>query len=524
MNKKIKAALSVLLVVLTLFCMSMPMFSAAAAYENDLPIIYLYGRGRTLYDKNGKKIHPFSEDPEDQLMAEFDRLLAAFSSGVLMKNWDIYCNELIDVVNEIYKDVKLDNNGEASNGSYAKANPAPKEKKSDYKLKDYVFNYDFRLDPWTIAADLRAYIDDVLEATGKSKVQLVSRSLGTNFAAAYLARYTKEAKKKIDTCILYVPTVKGSIIVSSAFSGEFKFDSELINYYVSNYMNGNDDTSELIRAVVNVTYRMSLLDMGTGAVESVFDQIADTVVPEIIRNSYGSWPSYWSMVDEERFEKAKLLVFSGVEEEYAGIIDKIDRMHNKVTCNFEQTLVSLKNSGVKINVIAKYNTPVPPLFESSSIQADGLAELPSLSFGGTAADIGKTLSKSYLDEVKLSGCIDYVSDDLVIDASTGLFPDYTWYIKDSVHGDFPTCIDNLLYEILHSKNQYTISSNSKYPQFLQYNSDKKTITPVEAAQPGDGGDSSDSGGGLSGITNLLSVFTNLFSKIVGIIKSLLGIN
>lgn len=519
MNKKFKAAISVLLVALTLLCVSAPMLSSAA-YENDLPIIYIYGRGRTIYDKNGKQILPFKNNPEDQIMEEFDRLLAAFSSGVLMKDWDIYCNELLAVVNEIYKDVKLDNNGEASNGSYAKDNAAPKVKKSDYKLKDYVFNYDFRLDPWTVAAQLKTFIDDVLAATGKSKVQLISRSLGTNFAAAYLTRYAKEAKKKVDTCILYVPTIKGSIIVSSAFSGEFKFDSDLISNYVNNYM-VDSEASEMLKAVVNVTYRLSLLDVGTGAVESVFDQISDAVVPEIIRNSYGSWPSYWSMVDEEHFEKAKALVFSGVEDEYAGMIDKIDRMHNKVTCTFDQTLVGLKNSGMKVNIIAKYNIPIPPLFEHSSIQADGLAELPSLSFGATAADMGKTLSKSYLEEVKLSGCIDYVSDDLVIDASTGLFPDYTWFIKDSEHGDFPTCIDNLIYEIFHSKKQYTIHSNSKYPQFMKYNTNN-TLTPVEAAKPGDSPDNS-GGGGLSGITNLLSIFTNLFNRIINIIKSLLGI-
>jgi len=521
MNKKIKAVLSVLLVALTLFSVSVPVFSATAAYENDLPIIYIYGRGRTIYNKSGKQILPFKDDPEEQIMAEFDRLLAAFTSGVLMKDWDIYCNELIDVVNGIYKNVKLDNNGEASNGSYAKANPAPKVKESDYKLKDYVFNYDFRLDPWIVAAQIRDYIDDVLDATGKSKVQLVSRSLGTNFVAAYLARYEKEAKKKIDTCVLYVPTIKGSTIISSAFSGEFKFDSDLIRNYVNNYM-VDSESSELLKAVVNVTYRLSLLDVGTGAIESVFDQIADTVVPEILRNSYGSWPSYWSMVDDEHFDKAKMLVFSGVEEEYAGMIDKIDRMHSKVSVGFEQTLISLKNSGVKVNIIAKYNIPVPPLFEHSSIQADGLAELPSLSFGGTAADIGKTLPKSYLDEVQLSGCIDYVSSDLVIDASTGLFPDYTWYIKDSEHGDFPTCIDNLIYEILHSKKQYTIHSNSKYPQFMKYNSSNK-LTPVEAAKPGDGGDSSGGGGGLSGLTSIFSVITGLFNRIIQIIKSLLGI-
>lgn len=520
MNKKIKAILSLLLVMLTFLTVSVPAFSAVAAYENDLPIVYLHGRGQPIYDKKGNQIMPFSEEPEDQIMKEFDRLVTAFASGVLMKDWDIYCNELITVISDIYKDVKLDNNGEASDGSKPKKNSTPKAKTSNFKLTDYVFRYDCRLDPWSVAPELRSYINNVLEATGKNKVQLVSRCLGSNYVSAYLTRYSKEAKNKLDTCIMYVPTVKGTTVVSSSFSGEFKFDSELISNYVNNYM-VDSDISEMLKAVVNVTYKLSLLDVGTGAVESVFEQIADTVVPEILRNSYASWPAYWSMVDDEHFEKAKTLVFSGVEDEYAGLIDKIDKMHYDVSNNIESTLVNLKNSGVKVAVIAKYNKALPPLFEHSTVQADGLAELSSLSFGATAADMGKTLSKSYLDEVQLSGCIDYVSDDLVIDASTGLFPEYTWYIKDSSHGDFPACIDKLMYEILHTKKQLTIHDNSKYPQFLQYNSDD-TLTPVKAAKPGDGGSSSD-GGGLSSITNIFSVITNLFNRIIQIIKSLLGI-
>ncbi|MEE1321427.1 MAG: hypothetical protein UHM85_07850 [Acutalibacteraceae bacterium] len=520
MNKKIKAILSLLLVMLTFLTVSVPAFSAAAAYENDLPIVYLRGRGQYIYDKNGKRIAPFGFEPEDKIMEQADRLLAAFSSSLLMKDWDIYCDELVSVVGSIYKEIALDNNGEASDGSYPAANSKPKVKTGDYKLNDYVFNYDDRLSPWETAPKLRAYINEVLAATGKNKVQLVSRCLGSNFASAYLVRYKKEAKSKIDTCVLYVPTVKGTLVASEAFSGEIKIDADAINNYVNEYM---DDTelSDLLKAVVSVTYSMSMLSLGTNAVTSVYDQIADRVVPELVLATYGTMPSYWSLVNEEHFQKARDLIFSGKEDEYAGLIDKIETNHNKVMNGIDNTLIELKNSGVKMMIIAKYNKALPPLFESSSIQADGLAELSSLSFGATAADMGKTLSKSYLDEVQLSGCIDYVSDDLVIDASTGLFPDYTWYIKDSLHSDFPTSIDKLIYSVLHSKKQITIHDETKYPQFLQYNSDD-TLTPVKAAKPGDGGSSSD-GGGLSGITNIFSVITNLFNRIIQIIKSLLGI-
>ncbi|MBQ8504184.1 MAG: hypothetical protein IJ491_07895 [Clostridia bacterium] len=516
MNRKLKAVLSALLVVLTLVTsVGLPLCASAATYENDLPIVYVQGRDRTIYNKNGKKIMPFSTDPEDLIMKESDRLLAAFSSSVLQKNWDIYCDELVAVVSEVYKDVTLDNNGEASDGSYVKANATPTAKTSNFGLNDYVFNYDSRLDPWTVAKELRTYINNVLKATGKSKVQLVSRCLGTNYAAAYLTRYKSEAKSKIDTCVLYVPSAKGTIMVSESFSGEFKFDPDLINTYVNEYMEDSEMT-ELLKAVVSVTYSMSILSLGTNAVESVYQQIADRVVPELILATYGTMPSYWSMVDDEHYDKAKSLVLSGKEEEYAGLIEKIDRYHNKVMINLDSTLLSLRNSGMKVAIIAKYNTALAPLFESSNVQADGLVELSSLSFGATAADMGKTLSKAYLDDVSLSGAIDYVSDDLIIDSSTCLFPDNTWFIKDSPHGAFKSSMNNLILTIVRQKKQMTVWDNEKYPQYLQYNSNN-TLTPISAATPGDGAESS------GGSTNILSTIINFFSKIINVIKSLLGI-
>lgn len=513
MNRKFKSIVSLLLVVLTLMTsFGFTICASAATYENDLPVVLLRGRDRTIYDANGKKIWPMSAEPEDLIMDESDRLLAAFSSSLVAGNWDAYCEELVEVVTEVYSDVVLDENGEASNGSYANAPETPKQKTSGYYLSDYVFNYDARLDPWEVADDLRDYINAVLKATGKKKVQLVSRCLGSNFACAYLTKYKSEAKSKIDTCILYAASAKGTMMISEAFSGQLRFDDELINTYVNEYMD-DGEISGLLRALVKVTYQMNALNLGTGAIESVYEQIAAQVVPELILATYGTMPSYWSMVDEDHYDLAKRLIFSGRESEYAGLIKKIDNYHNKVKVNLDSTLTSLNNSGVKMALIAKYNVALPPLFESSEIQADGMVELKSMSFGATAADMGKTLSKSYLDDVNLSGAINYVSDDLIIDSSTGLFPDYTWFIKDCTHSNWSTAVNKLMYKIIHTKAQMTVWDDETYPQYMQIDKDTEKLVPIEAAS---------NSGTIAGGTNILSIITNLLNRILNIFKTLFG--
>lgn len=510
MNKKIKSLLSILLVVITVFTVTLPVASAATTYENDLPIVYVKGAGREIYSSDGEQIMPFKVEPEDQIMEEMDRLLAAFTSSVLSKDWDTYCDELVDIVTEVYKDVVLDNNGEATDGSYIIPSKTPKEKTSNFKLSDYIFNYDSRLDPWEVAEDMQAYIKKVLKATGKKKVQLVGRCLGGNYISAYLARY---GASRVDTCVLYVPSTKGTVVCSESFSGKFKFDPDLIDTYVNNYMTDSDDQMMgLIKTLVSITHSMSLLSTGTDLVQSVYDQIASNVVPRLLLASYATMPAYWSMVDDNNFEEAKRLIFGNNTEEYAGLIEKIDNYHYNVMNAFDTIMKDLQQDGLKVAVIAKYNTALPPLFESSHKQADGTIELATLSFGATAADMGKTLSKDYLDEVKYSGAIDYVSNDLIVDASTCLFPDSTWFIKNSAHEDFASSINKLIYEIIRSKKQLTVWDREKYPQFMVYNSDN-TLSPVPEAE------ASGSAGNEGG---LLEVLMGFFSSIFTVIKNLLS--
>ncbi|MGN1161983.1 MAG: hypothetical protein ACI4SX_07040, partial [Candidatus Fimenecus sp.] len=66
-----------------------------------------------------------------------------------------------------------------------------------------------------------------------------------------------------------------------------------------------------------------------------------------------------------------------------------------------------------------------------------------------------------------------------IDASTCLSPDTTWFIKNLNHVSFPKCVNGLVSEIVNNKG-FTVNSSAEYPQYLVFNGETKTISPMTA--------------------------------------------
>ena len=131
MSKKFRTLISVVLTVILAFSAALPAFAVRTA-EVDLPIVYVKGAGREIYSADGTMIMPFEIEPEDQIMAQAEPLLKAFANSVLLNDWSIYCDKLTRVVKNIYKELVLDENGEATDGSYIIPSPAPKKKTSNY--------------------------------------------------------------------------------------------------------------------------------------------------------------------------------------------------------------------------------------------------------------------------------------------------------------------------------------------------------------------------------------------------------
>lgn len=510
MKMMLKRTLAVFLVLVTLFgTIILPAAAASETYENDLPTVYLAGATQEVYDKKGKQVWPVTDGIGDILLDNSSELLSTFSSSLLTSDWSIYGNSLNAALEKSYSAGTLDNKGNPKNGTKIKSNATPKKKTSNFGLKDYMFKYDPRLDPWETASKLNTFINSVLSATGKKKVNLIGRCMGGCFISAYLCRY---GASKVDTAIYYASAAKGSTICGELFSGKLDFDSVTINNYASEYM-GDDELSAMLSSIINITYSLNMLGMGTDLAAGIFEQLSAEVFPQLLRTTYANMPSYWAMVGEEYYEEAKNYVFGGHEQEYAELIKKIDNYHSKVKVPLDSKLKQFKANGMKIAVIAKYNTPFLPFLESHSVQGDGQISLKDISFGATGAEFGKSFDIEYVNKAKERGTAEYISDDLIVDASTCLFPSFTWFVRDIAHGEIPAVIDDLMLKILRSKGPKSVRSFKEYPRYTAYDSKTKTLTPV--TEPIPSGTTGNTGGGLF---NLISVFTSILRVVFNFFK------
>jgi hypothetical protein len=130
----------------------------------------------------------------------------------------------------------------------------------------------------------------------------------------------------------------------------------------------------------------------------------------------------------------------------------------------EDTLKGAMANGVKLSFVSNYNIGLVPVYERSNLNGDMVLETELTSNFATVAPLGETLSKEYLDSVDRK----LVSDDRVIDASTALFVDNTWFVKDAPHvaADYGTGFSDFTFTLLESDVQPTIYTFPQYPQFL----------------------------------------------------------
>lgn len=470
MKEITKRIVALLFALVLLFSCCYPA-AAAENIEVDLPVVHVLGRLKAIYNKEGKAIYPFKTALTDMVMADSDAIVDSVAKSMLLGNWSYLGNEISKNLSPAFSELVLDGNGEISNGTYTTPYTVPRPIKNNYQINDYLFNYDWRLDPITLANDLSDFIDNVLAVTGKSKVHLVSRCLGTSIAASYLTFYGSE---KIETCVMYAGSAMGILPISTFFSGSLNIDPDALKRYADN-ATGDSDYVDLMKTFANILKASKL----TSAIfKENFSTAIKQILPDLLLETYATMPSHWSMVSDEYYEKAKTFVFSGREEEYSGLISKIDNYHYNVQVVLPETLKKLKAEGLKIAIFAKYNFELAPIYENSTFQSDNTIELSSMSFGATAPIYGQELSDSYIAKVNASGKGKYISPDHIIDASTCLFPDNTWFIKDAGHETWPTSVYNFILKICQTKKEYTVTTNKSFPQFLQYNNANQSLSVV----------------------------------------------
>ncbi|MGN0486018.1 MAG: hypothetical protein ACI4GB_02190 [Acutalibacteraceae bacterium] len=496
-----KKVISVVLSFIIIIGATVPAFASVGSTVNSsVPVIYIAGdSGPLAYDNETKefkigdmfKIFKNSEDGNIS-EAAFNILYPFLLKGVLNDDWDDYYDAVYKEISDVYKPILLDENGNPNTdcsipqwqkdmmarAKYEnRANPD-----GTYHEQAYRFHYDWRLDPIEIADQLNAYIEDVKAATGHDKVSLTVKCLGSNVVLSYINKYSTDSLKGVG---IDVSTSMGAEFMSGMLCGNFGVDANAITRFITDYSERDDFYTEIVRFVtstINLLESTGVIDtLGVVAREQLYSKIEYGIISALALSTFMTFPGYWALVEVEDFDKALTYVFGeeGSEKriQYKGLIDKITYYNDTIKKNVYPIMQKLEDDGVNLCIVAKYGMQMVPTLKDGSILGDDYVSVYNASFGATTSTIYDTLSEEYIANQVEKGLGRYISPDKQIDASTCLFPDYTWFFKGVDHGYYITQEADLLIKVMDADRQLTID-DFDLTQFIVYDNENDIIAPM----------------------------------------------
>ncbi len=505
-----KKLISILLVLCVLFAGAVPAFAGYAEIKDatDDPVIYIAGDSGSLYydndtkefciDKASNLLNNGEGDKKEKIYEATANILLPFIlEGIATNKWDNYYAAVEKEIGELFEPVRLDRNGNVPEGSdcgIGKEAKADRERKMSHDYADsngkygeytYHYKYDWRLDPIELADDLHEYIEGVKRATNRSRVSIVCKCLGTNVVLAYINKYGTDSIKGLG---IGVATSNGADFLSGAISGDFAIDGNgLVRLGRELAVTKNFSIHPLILATIELLANTRVIDTLTATMRKlVYSKIEYGIISALATSTMMTFPCYWALVTPEDFEDGLNYAFgkegSEKRQQYAGLIEKITVYNETIKKHVNDILLSTKVPGkdgktVNLAIVSKYGTQMIPVIKDEGVLADNYVSVSKSSFGATTSTIYDTLSEEYIAERTAAGYGKYISPDKQIDASTCLFPDYTWFIKNCEHGNYPWEEKRLVLAVIDANEQLT-TEDFKYTQFSVFDYSTDTLSKM----------------------------------------------
>lgn len=514
MKKTAKKLLSVFLTALLVLTAFAPASAASSEWGNmrgSIPVVHVFGDGAALYSKDGEKLLEYRDllkdinSDDDGDMTEEEKAAAEARKKEILRSvanvvlpfliqglgsgdYTAYYESLEKEIGDLFRELLLDKDGNVPNGSgISKAAKDQMESKlamgpmSSYGLHDYVWNYDWRLDPLESAELLHTYVERVKAATGSDEVILAGRCLGASVVTAYVSKYGMDS---IHAVGLDGGVVNGSEVLSETISGKFKLDGNALGrFLVDCDALGMFSVNELITEIIDMLSKAGVfMGISNFTKETIYYQVVKGVTSALALSTFFTFPAYWAAVKSEDYEEAKSYVFgeegSEKRKEYAGLIAKLDNYDKNVRQRIPQIMDEINNNG-NLAIIAKYGVQIVPVIESRNAVADQFASVTCASYGATTSSIYGTLSDDYIARRVEEGNGKYISPDKQIDASTCQFPEQTWFVKGAKHSQWTAYENEILASVLFADRQLTVD-DSRLSQFVVF--DVKTSQAFEMTE------------------------------------------
>ncbi len=489
MKSKMKKALSILLSVV--LCFSVFVITGSAKEPCDCgntPSIIVPGLMQSatyLYNDDGTintdyEAPFFLEDTGSIVMTALKNVLAPLVK-VLLTQQDAdgkFAQAFADTLGSILGErIRADENGngiynveaDLYKGSFADCTPeqqahilnnVPIQSFLDAAGEDhlYYFSYNSFGNLDQITARLYNLVQQVKEETGHDKVNLVPISQGGVVTNNLLELYP-DVVDSFEKMVYVIPCLDGTAIISDLYVNGLLDDPDAIYGYMIPELLGDDMTSKLVKIVLRILPETVVQDM--------LDRAVDTLFGVTLKNN----TTMWAFLKTKDYQIAADKYLSG--EENAEIRRQTDS-YQKARENSDANILRAIEHGVQVFNIVDYNVNLYPIVDSwNQINADGVIDLDSTSMGAYAAPVGETLPEGYTQQGNDFGtCADpshkHIDPYNIVDASTGLIPDHTFYFYNAPHEETGRndVLIGLIVDILLDDNFTSVYSYpEKYPQF-----------------------------------------------------------
>lgn len=488
-RKFMKKLVSVLLVLALFFSVCVPAFAADPDECNCgyTPVIDI--KGTTIY-KDTENLAAGKAEKEisggkDAVIETSVNISKAFAKAMITDKWDEYCDVLYDEIIPIYDQYALNNDGEIGNKSgidpnysidsvIARAYAGGRERHINEKdnILMYEYLYDSRLDPLENAAMLKRFVEAVKEVTGHKKVSILGRCAVCVILNTYFLTYGWD---DVESVIFYNSIACGAEVADAAFSGEVFLDSSSLNRFAYEFL-GFSPVLDLMISVVEASEYAGVLEKGTDFVQKIYNKVAPNIMPRLLRDIFGTCPGWYSYISPEYYEKCKSFILGdNADGKYDKLIAKIDNYNYNFKTKAREVLEDMADDGVHVYVVAKYNNQMYPTIKNSTILGDDTISVYKQTYNGaTCAEISKTLSEDYIAGADKK----YISPDKMIDSSTGVLPEHTWYMRDLAHMDYPQSLDPYMLRLMRSEDYVSIETYEDMPQYLRYIDSEDKFVPM----------------------------------------------
>lgn len=317
--------------------------------------------------------------------------------------------------------------------------------------------------------ELYDFIQMVKKETGHDKVNIVPISMGGSIANGLL-EYHPKVVNDLKKVVYIVPALNGSTIVGDLIAKDITFlDKEfLYNGFLETLM--DEDEARMIEVIARILPDEVLL--------GVLNNVVDCLVEEVVVNI----PSIWALCPKEYYPEYSQKYLASKPE-----LKKQTDMYYQAQVNSLKNIQNLVDNGVEVYNIVDYDAPLYQIGNSwNEDNADGVIHLSSTSMGAHSALVGETLPADYVQQNTYCSNPDHnhISPDRVVDASTGLLPDTTFYFDGQNHEKTARndVIIKLATKLLATDDIKSVYSDRNYPQFNVARDPRKLQSLVNQAK------------------------------------------